>query len=388
MNHVDRYRARADELRALAQNMHEGSRPAVIGQALEAAGDLLRREKALGVSIAHVMESLQKIPESSLSEWSSGVDLGALERRLHEAAAQAVESALPDDDADQPVFAQWALQGLQSRDKLASALEALGVLSQRGAPAAHVHETLRTQLELLDLRCRPLCLSFTALNPQRRLEALALDAPLSAWWFSDRSGIDDDGFVQALGGNSGRLNRIEKQVSQMVEQKRSRPVSAEELFRFDLGLSPAPDIEGALKSDPQWPALADALAADLQVDEVVPGFAEPNAGAPFRSSVGTEIVHEQRDLKVLVFRTQQRVAVVVQSVDRLATAAVWHSVNPSEPVAPQDGPLGQHFDLGPSSHARGTSARVVIRLKDATTQVQTSIASSRLVPVLVFEVPL
>jgi hypothetical protein len=96
----------------------------------------------------------------------------------------------------------------------------------------------------------------------------------------------------------------------------------------------------------------------LRAAEVL-AAAEPRGPSP-------ELVEERTEFKLLVFRTKQRVQVVVQPrrQDRFATAAVYLPDNPQRGVPSEVGEHGLHFDVGAPERVEGLVAKVVVQLVD------------------------
>lgn len=381
----EKYAARLSELDALHHELEAGKRPGdgavVVGLVLEAAGDVLRRRTALGVSPAAVSKPLGAIPELALRSWGDGVQVSELATRLQRAARQAVEAAIPDSVEAGEAMAQWAVQDLQARDRLESALVALEALGGTGRTDAKALVTrLRTAIGKVDRDCRAGVASLTALNGARRAEAALLDGEFRgpAWWYSERTGIDDDQLVKVLGGAvKGSMPAEFKSANTEVTRKRGRPVSFDDLLRFDLGLaSPAErevirlqaDADPELKLSLAAMDAAEAAIAEETQDEVVAPRAAP-VPVPVERSSSPEVIEERAEFKVLLFRSKKSVQVVVQPHrgDRLAAAAVYRSDEPDRPFPSSPGDMGLHFELGPPERLVGVLARVVVKLVDGQT---------------------
>lgn len=381
----DRYSARVAELESLKHELEGGKRPGdpgpLVGRVLEAAGDLLRRSATVKADTALVTGVLGLIPEAGLASWSDGVQLPELRTRLQRAASQAVEAALPDTPEDGERLAGWAMQDLHARDLLESALVAIEALAAKGRGDAKVlGERLRRAVEDVDAACRPSAPALSALNGHRRGEAALLDESqrTRAWWFAERSGIDDDALVQVLGGEAkGRLPAAERRADGIVTKKRARRISYDELFRFDLGLATTAEAEVLKRQAEDDGELKLVMAAmeegERAIEELtkddpplrsapVPLPVEPRGEAP-------EVIEDRSEFKVLVFRTKARVQVVVQPrrPDRFAAAAVFRSDEPERGLPSRSGELGHEFELGAPEQVAGKSARVVVKLSDGQT---------------------
>lgn len=382
----EKYAARQTELEALKHELQDGKRPGggavVAGLVLEAAGDLLRRKKALGVSDAGIIAALSSIPETSLRAWGDGFEVQELSSKLKRAMSQAVEAAIPDSPEDGEAMARWAVQDLQARDRFESALVALEAMGRSGRhDAKALGERLRAAARAADSSCRAGVASLTALNMVRRAEASLLDGECreQAWWYSERLGIDDDQLVQVLGGEKkGSLPPELKAPNAEVNRKRGRPVSFDDLLRFDLGVATPAEKEVIRRQAEVDPELklslaamdaAEAAIAELTQDEVVAPRIVPVSTPVERSSNTPEVVEERSEFKVLLFRSKKSVQVVVQPhrVDRLAAAAVYRSDDPDRAVPSAPGDMGLHFDLGAPERLAGVLARVMVKLVDGQT---------------------
>jgi hypothetical protein len=273
------------------------------------------------------------------------------------------------------------VQDLQARDRLESALVALETLGGTGrGDAKSLAARLRTAVGKVDRDCRAGVASLTALNGARRAEAALIDQEFrgQAWWFSERTGIDDDQLVKVLGGEvKGSMPAEFKSANTEVTRKRGRPVSFDDLLRFDLGLaSPGEKEVIRLQADAD-PELKLSLAA---MDAAEAAIAEetlndpPQNPAPVstpveRTSNAPEIIEERAEFKVLLFRTKKNVQVVVQPhrLDRLAAAAVYRSDEPDRPFPSAPGDMGLHFELGAPERLVGVLARIVVKLVDGQT---------------------
>ena len=348
---------------------------------LEAAGDVLRRKTALGAAKANLNKPLAAIPETALRSWGDGVQVQELAMRLKRAASQAVESAIPDSEESGAAMAQWAVQDPQARDRLESALVALEALAVSGRQDAQaLAARLRTAVGGVDRACRPAVESLTALNGARRAEAALIDPEFrgQAWWYSERTGIDDNQLVQVLGGAvKGSMPPRLKSVNTEVNRRRGRPVSFDNLLRFNLGLaSPAEKEVIRLQADanPELKlSLAAMEAAEAAIAEETEGEGVVLKAAPVSTPVerssAPEIIEERAEFKVLLFRSKKNVQVVVQPhrLDRLAAAAVYRSDEPDRPFPSAPGDMGLHFDLGPPERLVGVLARIVVKLVDGQT---------------------
>ncbi|GEM_PF-1922313 len=385
-NAAARYTSRIDELSSLKGELESPKRPGdpapVIGRVLEAAGDLLRRTQAIPFDLAVLQSTLALVPGGGLKSWGEAVSVDDLKSRLKRAADEAVEAALPDTSDDGSTWTGWAMQGLFARDRMESALCAVQHLAQQGRKdAAEIHARLSAAVQKIDKALAHRAAWLTPLNAGRRAEAGMLDpeARSKAWWFTARSETSDDGLVAALGGEGERaFSGAEAEAHRDVTQERRRPVSYDELFRYDLGLaSPAEraSIAAASKSNPEFARAMAALAEGERAIEELSDPAPPenvipiDRGVPTRIEPGRgELVAERTEFKVLLFRRKERVQLVVQPQrkDRFSTAAVYLADAPEVARPSTSTAEGLEFDLGPASRVQGQQARVVVRLQGGT----------------------
>lgn len=380
---IEKYRARIDELESLKAELEAASRPGdpapVIGRLLEAAGDLIRRRAKVPCDEGLIDAALSVVPEQGLHSWAEGVKADEVRARVERAADQAVDAAIPETDADGKTLSTWAMQALMARDRLESARCSVERMAGRGRPGAQVTlQRLTQELRQADEKARRCTTRLTALNPDRRDEVAILDVEQrgAAWWLSDKAGLEHDLVVKVLGGEArGSLSKGAQAAHELVMQKRSRRFSFDELLRFDLGLGSAAEREAIRKAaaaDPELALALEAIAAgDEAIDELTKGDVvtlRPVAAAASaaRPNDALEVIEERTEFKLLVFRSKQRVQVVVQPrrQDRFAAAAVYLPDHPQRSVPHEPGEHGLHFDVGTAEHVRGVVARVVVQLVD------------------------
>jgi hypothetical protein len=378
-----RYVARFDELLSLEVELEGGKRPGgpapLVGQLLEAAGDLLRRSAVLGVDRGLVDRALGRVSGGALGTFGTSVEVGELEGRLRRAANHAVEVAIPDEPDEVETAASWAMQGLLARDRLESVLFALDHLASLGRQdAGRMAGQMREGVAAVDARCRPTAVALTPLNAYRRAEAVLLDEGerAKAWWFSSRSGIEDDLLVPILGGQrQGTLPEAERDANEVVMSRRTRSISSDDLWRFDLALASEDERKSIRRRAEEDPELRLALVAieegERAIDELtsdpVPELARSRIAAPTeRAEVTPDVLEENQDFRVLIFRGPRSVQVVVRPHQprRLAAAAVFRSEDQGVPLAPVTSEQGLEFDLGSPERLRGQVARLIVKMVD------------------------
>lgn len=382
-----RYQSRIDELLSLKVELEAPKRPGdpapVVGRVLEAAGDLLRRTKAVPCDLKAVETTLALVPGSGLKSWGEAVSVDDLKARLKRAADEAVEAALPDTPDDGSTWTSWAMQGLFARDRMESCLCACQYLAQQGRKdAAEIHGRLSAAVLVVDKALAHRAVWLTPLNAGRRAEAGLLDpeARLKAWWFTARNEGTDDGLVAALGGEGDRaLNGKEADVHAVVTRERRRPVSYDELFRYDLGIASPAERASIVAQSKANPDFAKAMAALVEGERAIEEIEGPppqvnvipidRGASPTRIEPGKgELIAERAEFKVLLFRRKERVQLVVQPQrkDRFSTAAVYLADAPEVARPSTSTAEGIEFDLGPASKLQGQQARVVVRLQGGT----------------------
>ncbi len=380
---IARYQSRLEELESLKAELQapqrQGDPAPVVGLALEAAGDVLRRTQALRCETKPVEAALALIPPAALQSWAASVSVDTVTQRLIRAADHAVEAAVPDAGDDVPVLVNFAMQDLMQRDRLESALASLEQLAKQGrADAGAVVQRLAGELKQADARAQRSVAGLTVLNTERRAEAALLDdtARARAWWLTARATLADDALVKVLAGEArGSLEARERDVSALVSEPRTRHIGFDDLLRYDVGLaSPAERIAiqtAGVRDAEMKQVLAAMAAGDEAIAEVLGGSAQAPGQVSVERAPGAakpELVEETEDFKVLVFRAR-RVTVLVQPqrVDRFAAAAVVLADRPGTEVPGHSVADGLEFDLGSAAALSGRTARVSVRLKSGQT---------------------
>jgi hypothetical protein len=192
-----------------------------------------------------------------------------------------------------------------------------------------------------------------------------------AWWFSARADCDDlvATWTQQPRSLTPHLQscsdcRADLAETAVVDQPPRRHVSAEELWRLDMGLLSTDerarmDAHTATCSDCAQAVLA-LEEGDAAIDEALEMESDAPGGMAARSSrepaaarrpgarhpEQREVLEERRDFRVLLVRERQRVRLLVQPLSgRTVTAAVFTA--PGKPsIKPTQGPEGISFDLG------------------------------------------
>lgn len=187
-----------------------GSSPATV---MVVCGDMLRRSSHPSSARPEEMErALSALSVESAIEALASVDGASVEQALARAADQAFEAAFAEDEQERAPFARGAMDGLDSRDRVASMLAAASAkldaarTSQADAAGlARAIEATRATIAEVDAKMQSKARALTGVNRERRAELAALDASerASAWWYASRSETSDDDLLAALGGVEG-----------------------------------------------------------------------------------------------------------------------------------------------------------------------------------------
>ncbi|MFY0565015.1 hypothetical protein ACN28E_14330 [Archangium lansingense] len=374
---LSRYQARRAQLiRGGASN----------GGSLEAIGDVLRRAERLGRE--GVEQALRGLTCADIDGWLRSQKPEALQPALLRAAEEAAEAALGEEGEEAEVWRTSSMDGLTARDRAESAARAIGEWeSIHGAldgEAAARLKAFRDGLGRLDAALRPKARWFIPLNSQRRAERDILDTAERprAWWFTERADCDD--FLAALSSRPERPGphlqscsdcRADLANSETVEVPPKRHLSADDLWRFDMGLMSATELNWVDGHTEKCIECAQAIWALEEGDEAIEQAldeqpaasartsrtAEPPARRPgaARHPEQREVLEERREFRVVLVRERQRARLLVQPLaGRAVTAAVF--LAPGKPsLKPQQGPEGLQFDLGTGG---GRSAHLMVRV--------------------------
>lgn len=375
--YLTRYLARVEELDALRTELQTPTRPGdpgpIVGRVLEAAGDVMRRSQKVPHDAAAVDRVLNSISAAALLSWEQGAALDALSLRLGRAADEAVESALPDASDDGHSFAAWALEGLSARDRLESALVALGRLEALGRKeAGETLARLAPKVAALDKKGRRSARALTTLNPARREEVALLDASVRerAWWYGELDSREHDGLVRALGGEGDAPKGVkERAASDVLEQRHRRKVSQDELFRYDLGIASPAEIAIIERQAKEDPELARALAAMADAERAIADLdgpvTPPQKGAKPERPPSVRVMEDRPEATVLLMRRKSRLVLMLQPHrEKFAAAAVYLGNRAEKPLKGKSRADGLEYDLGAEDKLSGVQVRAVLKLTD------------------------
>jgi hypothetical protein len=373
---LSRYQARREQLArggALADGL------------LVVIGDVLRRGERLGRE--GVEQALRGLTRTDIATWLQALEPEALQPTLLRAAEEATEAGLGEEGEEAELWRSSSWEGLLRRDRAESAARALGEWESLHGPlegeAARRLSAFREGLGRLDAALRPKARWFIPLNPQRRAERDVLDAAerTRAWWFTERADCDD--FLAALGKSPERPSphlescpdcRADLSSTASVEAPPRRHLSADDLWRFDMGMMSAVELKWVDGHTEKCLDCAQAIWALEEGDEAIeqalqerpePAARSSREPAPMRRSGAArhpeqrEVLEERREFRVVLVRERQRARLLVQPLSgRAVTAAVF--LAPGKPsLKPEQGPEGLQFDLGT---AGGRSAHLMVRV--------------------------
>ncbi|HEX5745838.1 MAG TPA: hypothetical protein VFZ09_06320 [Archangium sp.] len=374
---LSRYQARREQL-VRGGTSHGGS--------LEAIGDILRRTGRLGRE--GVEQALRGLTRADIDGWLRSQKPEALQPALLRAAEEAAEAALGEEGEEADVWRTSSMDGLCARDRAESAARAISEWeSLHGAldgEAAARWKAFRDGLGRLDTVLRPKARWFIPLNPQRRAERDILDTAerTRAWWFTERADCDD--FLAALSARPERPSphlqscdecRADLSRSETVEAPPKRHLSADDLWRFDMGMMSAVELKWVDGHTEKCIECAQAIWALEEGDEAIEKALDEQSAPAARTSRGLEnparrpgaarhpeqreVLEERREFRVVLVRERQRTRLLVQPLaGRAVTAAVF--LAPGKPsLKPQQGPEGLQFDLGTGG---GRTAHLMVRV--------------------------
>jgi hypothetical protein len=374
---LSRYQARQ-------QQLSRGGFPN--GGSLEVIGDILRRSGRLGRE--GVEQALRGLSRGDVDAWLGMQKPEAMQPALLRAAEEAAEAALGEEGEEADVWRTSSMEGLSARDRAESAARAIREWeSLHGAlegETARAWKSFSEGLGRLDAALRSKARWFIPLNPQRRAERDILDAAerARAWWFTDRADCDD--FIAALSSRPEKPGphlqncadcRADLASTQPVEAPPKRHLSADDLWRFDMGMMSAQDLKWVDGHTEKCIECAQAIWALEEGDEAIDRAGQEETVPAARSSRGAEaptrrpgaarhpeqreVLEERREFRVVLVRERQRARLLVQPLaGRAVTAAVF--LAPGKPsLKPQQGPEGLQFDLGTGG---GRSAHLMVRV--------------------------
>ncbi|ADO70091.1 hypothetical protein [Stigmatella aurantiaca] len=365
---LSRYQERRHQLVGSSQS---------VGGTLERVGDVLRRSVRLGLE--GVEPALRALSRPQLEAWLSGLKPGELRSTLLRAAEEAIEVALGEGGEEAELWRTSAMEGLNARDRAASAVRALreweGLHGELQGEAAQLKAGFLQALGNIDTALIPRARWFIPLNAYRREERDLLDPGERdrAWWFSARVHCDDlvVTWTAPVASLSPHLKscaecREDLEEAAAVDSPPAHHLSADELWRFDMGMLSPEERARVDAHSSKCTECAQALSAledgDEAIDEALgqeggtaaartsraPSALRPGARHPEQR----EVLEERREFRVFLVRERQRVRLLVSPLEgRTLTAAVF--LTPGKPsLKPIPGPEGLSFELGDDTGGR------------------------------------
>lgn len=372
---LSRYQARREQL----------ARGGALADALlEVVGDVLRRAERLGRE--GVEQALRGLSRADIDTWLQARKPEALQPTLLRAAEEAAEAGLGEEGEESELWRTSSWEGLLARDRAESAARAIGEWESLHGPlegeVGARWKAFREGLGRLDTALRPKARWFIPLNAQRRAEREVLDTAerTRAWWFTERADCDD--FLVALGNRPEKPGphlqscpdcRADLSSTASVEKPPRRHLSADDLWRFDMGMMSAVELKWVDGHTEKCIECAQAIWALEEGDEAIeqaleerqePAARTSRESAPARRPGARhpeqrEVLEERREFRVVLVRERQRARLLVQPLSgRSVTAAVF--LAPGKPsLKPEQGPEGLQFDLGTGG---GRSAHLMVRV--------------------------
>ncbi len=349
---------------------------------LVAAGDLVRRQKALGLDGESVDRALAAVSRELVDGGQAPYAVDVVRQTLVEAADGCVRVGLEDVATELDSLVSGALRALRMRDALASFLVGLArwevLAGALGTAALERRRWLADGLAGLDRTLRAKARWFVVANPARRAERDLLDpgARTEAWWFSSRSDCDE--LITILAGGRPAGTHVatcpdcqrDIETARIVETQAEGHVSPDDLWAYDSN-EMAEEKRRAVEAHAArcapcalaLQALQDGEEAIASVSELTRAQSTAVRGAPARPR--RETVSESERFRIFVLR-ERRVKVLVQPARPGAIAAVSVLAPTGRgPIAPVPTAEGIEFDLGPAESVAGRRVRVSVQLPDS-----------------------
>lgn len=377
---------RLSQLKAALDALKAGPPADVIGRLLR-AGALARRSHAVGLSRGEVKALLSGITPVELTTALEPTRLRGVRAALLQAAEEAVEAALAEDDEERRIWRHSAWEALSGRDGLESLKTAAELCDGSEGDGAEAVVQWKQQLAEVDRTLLPKWRWFVALNDQRRVERGLLDddqRPASPW-FSAR--MECDGLIAALAGEAlspvhtahvagcADCQRDLRRTASVGDGGPRWHVGSELLWRYEQGQLTEEERGRIERHTRTCRACAkavrlladgeDAIAeAEGEADVQRPSAHGPGARrSERRERRGPErsVISERREFRVVLVR-ERNVRVFVQPLPGFRVAACAVQLPAGAPLTPRLGPDGFEFDLGPEERLAGSSGTVMVKL--------------------------
>lgn len=370
-----RYGARRGELGALCAQLREGHSPEeraiLTATLLTAAGDLLRRSRRVTYDESEVDAALSVLSRDDVSAWASRLKIESVKRATSRAVDDAFEVALSDSEDERSTLLSRALEGLSLRDGLESALSAVARWQQSVRPLdARLADrliALRASVATIDTELARGARALVCLNDVRRAESALLDSAESAraWWYTARN--ECDGLVGLFVGQSVRLTHCEHCARDTahaapVESPPRKHLSADDLWRYELGLLDARQTTSLKSHAAQCASCRDALRALSEGERAIE---ETINERPSRLDAATpdEAVLDHPRLRAALTRRGKRPMVVVTLKDRVKVRQASLHVEGATPVQLPARRTAQGLEFNLVSLRKTAGLRVKLRLE-------------------------
>lgn len=373
---------RLEALRALKARLGpppEGN-PGRIGDQLVAAGELLRRTRAVGVEPSEVESALQQVTKTVLDAWLQEDPCTGVEAALKRALEEGAEAVLGEDAEERQVWSASGFEALLSRDRAESMRVALDRWESLHGAVVAGSESFRGRLVALDERFRKQARWLVGLNDRRRLELGLLDDGdrEEAWWFGRRSECDD--LLKLLAGlvvADGHPHlaecadcRRDLERSRLVENPPPRHLSSDDAWKMDLGLLSAGERRAIREHADHCKECQQILYAmdegekaieELEREDDVPTSRPAGPRARTRRTV----VEDRREFRVVLVRGHGRIRLLVEPREARGFAAATVSLPPQRSVlTPRHTSDGLEFDLGEDKDLEGRTARLLLKITE------------------------
>ena len=378
------YAGRREEVRRLRASLAEAKYPEERAQAtgalLAAAGDLLRRSKAVELTGGkdEVSTALGALTREDVAGWLQTVTLDAVRGGLSRALDDAFEAALSDTAEEREALLASAFTGLSLRDRLESSLAAIARWETFGTPLTGVplsrREAIRRGLGQLDAALQSGARSLVPLNDARRAERDLLDdePKQRAWWYGARADCDDLlALLTAPGAHVTHCEacRRDAEKAKVVEAPPVRHATADDLWKLDAGLMTAEETSWITRHAARCAPCKQALRALSDGEQAI----EAESDAPRRRPAAALVEEPRPREEVVLLEHHAFRAVLVRAAKRLKvrielrqeglamTARLTMPGSPS-PLKPRQTAFGVEFNLGNPHRLGGQQARLLIEL--------------------------
>jgi hypothetical protein len=377
---MSRYTGRRGELSklrgALGEQRYPEERAILAGSVLAAAGDVLRRSRALGAgALGDVDAALAALPREDVGGWLGVARADGTRKSMSRALDEAFEIGLSETTEEREGHTAAALEGLSARDRLESTLSALGrwehLSGKLEGRAGERLGALRAELSKLDGQLRRGARALIALNDTRRGERDLLDEPGAhgAWWFAARAECDE-----LLGVFSGRGAKAQhcaecardSAEAAQVEAPPRKHASADDLWRHDMGLLGEHERAWLQRHAAQCGECKQALRAVAEGERAIDEEGDVRVARPaaIEARPRDESVLDHPLFRAVLSRAGKRARVLVEAKGKAALrSATLVMASAPDALKARKTVLGLEFNLGPSRRVADRTARLVVELE-------------------------